>query len=78
MSFITTYCSHCFTRNRLPITHIDTTAKCGQCKAPLFSQTPCLGRAERFDTPDQFRYSGGGRFLGQLVRSLPTICTDIS
>lgn len=50
MSFVTTYCSHCFTRNRLPITHIDTSAKCGHCKAPLFSQTPCLGKADNFDT----------------------------
>ncbi|HHQ4707945.1 thioredoxin TrxC [Aeromonas veronii] len=50
MSFITTYCSHCFTRNRLPSTHIDTSAKCGRCKALLFSQTPCLGKADNFDT----------------------------
>lgn len=50
MSFITTYCSHCFTRNRLPVNQIDNSAKCGHCKAPLFSQTPCLGHAERFDT----------------------------
>ncbi|EKP0302817.1 thioredoxin TrxC [Aeromonas veronii] len=50
MSFITTYCSNCFTRNRLPVTHIDTSAKCGRCKALLFSQTPCLGKADNFDT----------------------------
>ncbi|WP_421275226.1 thioredoxin TrxC [Aeromonas veronii] len=50
MSFITTYCSHCFTRNRLPVTHIDKSAKCGRCKALLFSQTPCLGNADNFDT----------------------------
>ncbi|HHQ4801819.1 thioredoxin TrxC [Aeromonas veronii] len=50
MSFITTYCSHCFTRNRLSVTHIDTSAKCGRCKALLFSQTPCLGKADNFDT----------------------------
>ncbi|WP_421293251.1 thioredoxin TrxC [Aeromonas veronii] len=50
MSFITTYCSYCFTRNRLPVTHIDTSAKCGRCKALLFSQTPCLGKADNFDT----------------------------
>lgn len=50
MSFITTYCSHCLTRNRLPVTHIDTSAKCGRCKALLFSQTPCLGNADNFDT----------------------------
>ncbi|MGN5012074.1 Thioredoxin 2 [Aeromonas veronii] len=50
MSFITTYCSHCFTRNRLPVTHIGTSAKCGRCKALLFSQTPCLGKADNFDT----------------------------
>ena len=50
MSFITTYCSHCFTRNRLLVTHIDTSAKCGRCKALLFSQTPCLGKADNFDT----------------------------
>lgn len=50
MSFITTYCSHCFTRNRLPVTHIDASAKCGRCKALLFSQTPCLGKADNFDT----------------------------
>ena len=50
MSFITTYCSHCFPRNRLPVTHIDTSAKCGRCKALLFSQTPCLGKADNFDT----------------------------
>ena len=50
MSFITTYCSHCFTRNRLPVTRIDTSAKCGRCKALLFSQTPCLGKADNFDT----------------------------
>lgn len=50
MSFITTYCSHCFTRNCLPVTHIDTSAKCGRCKALLFSQTPCLGNADNFDT----------------------------
>ncbi|MGE6103214.1 thioredoxin TrxC [Aeromonas veronii] len=39
-----------FTRNRLPVTHIDTSAKCGRCKALLFSQTPCLGKADNFDT----------------------------
>ncbi|WP_033138730.1 thioredoxin TrxC [Aeromonas finlandensis] len=50
MSFITTYCSHCFTRNRLPDTHIDDSARCGHCKAPLFTQTPCLGRVDQFDT----------------------------
>ncbi|MGL6164569.1 MAG: thioredoxin TrxC, partial [Aeromonas veronii] len=31
-------------------THIDTSAKCGRCKALLFSQTPCLGKADNFDT----------------------------
>lgn len=50
MSFITTYCSHCFTRNRLPINHIDPSAKCGHCKARLFSHTPSIGQAERFDS----------------------------
>ncbi|HDN9006259.1 MULTISPECIES: thioredoxin TrxC [Aeromonas] len=50
MSFITTYCSHCFTRNRLPSTHVTHSAKCGHCKASLFSQTPCLGKADNFDT----------------------------
>jgi len=50
MSFITTYCSHCFTRNRLPFSQIPTTAKCGKCKASLFSQTPCTGQEEQFDT----------------------------
>lgn len=50
MSFITTYCSHCFTRNRLPSPHVNHSAKCGHCKAPLFSQTPCLGKANNFDT----------------------------
>lgn len=50
MSFVTTYCSHCFTRNRLPEDHIDHSAKCGHCKATLFGQTPTLGRDNQFDT----------------------------
>lgn len=50
MSFVTTYCSHCFTRNRLPLDHIDHSAKCGHCKAVLFGQTPTLGRNNQFDT----------------------------
>lgn len=50
MSFITTYCSHCFTRNRLPSPHVNHSAKCGHCKASLFSLTPCLGKADNFDT----------------------------
>lgn len=50
MSFITTYCSHCFTRNRLPDEKLDSNAKCGRCKAPLFGITPVTGREQQFDT----------------------------
>lgn len=50
MSFITTYCSHCFTKNRLPDEKLDSNAKCGRCKAPLFGITPVMSREEQFDT----------------------------
>lgn len=49
MSFVTTYCSHCFTRNRLPGDKVDTTAKCGRCHQPLFSHSPVSGRMAHFD-----------------------------
>lgn len=49
MSFITTYCSHCFTRNRLPGEKVDSNAKCGRCREPLFAATPVAGRTAHFD-----------------------------
>jgi len=49
MSFITTYCSHCFTRNRLPAEKMDSNAKCGRCKSSLFGITPVIGREDQFD-----------------------------
>ncbi|MFN4320628.1 MAG: thioredoxin TrxC [Aeromonas media] len=49
MSFVTTYCSHCFTRNRLPGDKVDTSAKCGRCHQPLFSHSPVSGRMAHFD-----------------------------
>lgn len=50
MSFITTYCSHCFKRNRLPLDRISLSAKCGHCKSPIFSQIPCIGQEALFAT----------------------------
>ncbi|HHQ4472429.1 thioredoxin TrxC [Aeromonas sp. S41-2] len=50
MSFITTYCSHCFTRNRLPEEKVDSNAKCGRCKSELFATTPVNGQEQQFDT----------------------------
>lgn len=50
MSFITTYCSHCFTRNRLPEEKVDSNAKCGRCKSGLFATTPVNGQEQQFDT----------------------------
>lgn len=50
MSLITTYCSHCFTRNRLPKEKMDSNAKCGRCHADLFGISPVMGRAAQFDT----------------------------
>ena len=49
MSLVTTYCSHCFTRNRLPGDKVDTSAKCGRCHQPLFSHSPVSGRLAHFD-----------------------------
>ncbi|MFB2857982.1 thioredoxin TrxC [Aeromonas hydrophila] len=53
MSFITTYCSHCFTRNRLPEEKVDSNAKCGRCKNGLFTTTPVNGLEQQFDTQIQ-------------------------
>ncbi|MGY1490860.1 thioredoxin TrxC [Aeromonas dhakensis] len=50
MSFITTYCSHCFTRNRLPEEKVDSNANCGRCKSGLFATTPVTGQEQQFDT----------------------------
>ena len=50
MSLITTYCSHCFTRNRLPSEKMDSNASCGRCRAALFGVTPVVGRTAQFDT----------------------------
>ena len=50
MSFITTYCSHCFTRNRLPEEKVDSNAKCGRCKSGLFAASPVNGLEQQFDT----------------------------
>lgn len=50
MSSITTYCSQCFTRNRLPSEKVDSNAKCGRCQAQLFNSTPVVGRTAQFDT----------------------------
>lgn len=49
MSLVTTYCSQCFTRNRLPVEKADSNAKCGRCRHPLFEQTPVAGRQASFD-----------------------------
>ncbi len=49
MSLVTTYCSHCFTRNRLPGDKLDASAKCGRCHQPLFSHSPVSGRMAHFD-----------------------------
>ena len=49
MSLVTTYCSHCFTRNRLPGDKVDASAKCGRCHQPLFSHSPVSGRLAHFD-----------------------------
>lgn len=50
MSFITTYCSHCFTRNRLPEEKVDSNAKCGRCKSGLFTTSPVNDQEQQFDT----------------------------
>ena len=49
MSLVTTYCSQCFTRNRLPVEKEDSNAKCGRCRHALFEQTPVAGRQASFD-----------------------------
>ncbi len=49
MSLVTTYCSQCFTRNRLPVEKADSNAKCGRCRHSLFEQTPVAGRQASFD-----------------------------
>lgn len=49
MSLVTTYCSQCFTRNRLPAEKTDSNAKCGRCQHPLFAYTPVTGRLAHFD-----------------------------
>ncbi|MBL0484191.1 thioredoxin TrxC [Aeromonas caviae] len=49
MSLVTTYCSQCFTRNRLPVEKSDSNAKCGRCRHALFEQTPVAGRQASFD-----------------------------
>ncbi|MNH20413.1 Thioredoxin-2 [compost metagenome] len=49
MSLVTTYCSHCFTRNRLPKEKMDSNASCGRCRASLFENTPVVGRMAHFD-----------------------------
>ncbi|MFQ2502712.1 thioredoxin TrxC [Aeromonas caviae] len=49
MSLVTTYCSQCFTRNRLPVEKADSNAKCGRCRHALFEQTPVAGRQASFD-----------------------------
>ena len=49
MSLVTTYCSHCFTRNRLPAEKTDSNAKCGRCHQPLFSHSPVACRQTNFD-----------------------------
>ncbi|MBP0601656.1 thioredoxin TrxC [Aeromonas sanarellii] len=49
MSLVTTYCSQCFTRNRLPVEKTDSNAKCGRCQHPLFAHTPVTGRLAHFD-----------------------------
>ncbi|WP_043760151.1 thioredoxin TrxC [Aeromonas taiwanensis] len=49
MSLVTTYCSQCFTRNRLPAEKADSNAKCGRCHDPLFAQSPVVGRLAYFD-----------------------------
>ncbi|MGL5811865.1 MAG: thioredoxin TrxC [Aeromonas sp.] len=50
MSSITTYCSQCFTRNRLPSEKLDSNAKCGRCREPVFGTSPVTGRTAQFDT----------------------------
>ncbi|MGL6528938.1 thioredoxin TrxC [Aeromonas hydrophila] len=50
MSFITTYCSHCFTRSRQPEEKVDSNAKCGRCKSGLFTTSPVNGQEQQFDT----------------------------
>lgn len=49
MSLVTTYCSQCFTRNRLPVEKADSNAKCGRCRHSLFEQTPVARRQASFD-----------------------------
>ena len=49
MTTITTYCSQCLTRNRLPSTKLQNDAKCGRCQQPLFARTPVEGDSSHFD-----------------------------
>ncbi|EOD55914.1 thioredoxin TrxC [Aeromonas molluscorum] len=50
MTSITTYCSQCRTRNRLPTEKSPEDAKCGRCGQPLFAHTPIEGDAAHFDS----------------------------
>lgn len=49
MTLITTYCSQCLTRNRLPSEKLQADAKCGRCGHALFSITPVEGDSARFE-----------------------------
>ena len=65
MSLVTTYCSQCFTRNRLPVEKADSNAKCGRCHHALFEQTPVAGRQASL----QPVWSTGRKDLPELITS---------
>ncbi|MGY3869671.1 thioredoxin TrxC [Aeromonas crassostreae] len=49
MTLITTHCSQCLTRNRLPSEKLRADAKCGRCGHALFAITPIEGDTAHFE-----------------------------
>jgi thioredoxin 2 len=66
-------CTHCDAINRVPRERLRQGGKCGSCHLPLYEGA--AGRIEQRRSLRQAceaqRYPAAGRFLGNLVRSLP-------
>lgn len=50
MSQPITYCSHCFTKNRLGQENDLSSARCGRCQQPLFAHTPVTASASNIES----------------------------
>lgn len=65
-------CPQCLATNRVPEDKPAEKARCGACKASLFNGHPVEADETELRCPGQpYRYSGGGGFLGAVVRALP-------